>query len=220
MVCWLSFSLSVAHLIYIWDPNLVITMPADDLAPDGARSSAGIVLTEYLDTFFFLVNNDSNIFVPTVSLKSFYISWPDQVIPGDMILTLRMFRHHLETICTWFTDNICYVMPVDIFVVFHYHPIIPGSWIMMMDNYDGSVHSGCQWRGIHYPPVFNCENDWHVFITWPGDLDILTSDENCQLFNISDLNTMDGFLLTKFCRYFRIHCVKRKLLYFDFTEVC
>ena len=32
-------------LVYIWDPNLFITVPADDLAPNGARSLAGTMLT-------------------------------------------------------------------------------------------------------------------------------------------------------------------------------
>ena len=31
--------------IYIWDPNFVITVPADGLAPNGARPSAGTVMT-------------------------------------------------------------------------------------------------------------------------------------------------------------------------------
>ena len=33
--------------IYIWDQNYVITAPADGLAPSGARSSAGKVLTNW-----------------------------------------------------------------------------------------------------------------------------------------------------------------------------
>ena len=35
------------------DPNWVITMPADALAPSSARPSAGTVLTEKLDMFLF-----------------------------------------------------------------------------------------------------------------------------------------------------------------------
>ena len=36
--------------VYIQDPNSVITVPADVLAPNGARTSAGTVLTIKLDT--------------------------------------------------------------------------------------------------------------------------------------------------------------------------
>ena len=33
-----------AGSIYMWDPNLVSTVPADGLAPNGARPSAGTML--------------------------------------------------------------------------------------------------------------------------------------------------------------------------------
>ena len=36
---------SSAGLVYIRDPNMVITVPTDGLAPNGARPSAGTVLT-------------------------------------------------------------------------------------------------------------------------------------------------------------------------------
>ena len=38
----------------IWDPDLDITVPADGLAPDGARPSAGTVLSERSGMFLFL----------------------------------------------------------------------------------------------------------------------------------------------------------------------
>ena len=45
----LHVELSSAGLICIWDINFVITVPADGLAPNGARSSAGIVMITSLD---------------------------------------------------------------------------------------------------------------------------------------------------------------------------
>ena len=40
--------------VYIWYQNYVITVPADGLAPNGARPSAGIVLTaENISHVFF-----------------------------------------------------------------------------------------------------------------------------------------------------------------------
>ena len=41
--------LSSAGPISIWDINFVITVPADDLAPNGARPSAGTVMITSLD---------------------------------------------------------------------------------------------------------------------------------------------------------------------------
>ena len=43
-VCCL-FDLSTGGAVYKWDPNLVITVAADGLAPDGARQSADTALT-------------------------------------------------------------------------------------------------------------------------------------------------------------------------------
>ena len=43
------FNPSSAGLIYIWETNFVTTVPADGLAPNGARLSAGIVLMIKLD---------------------------------------------------------------------------------------------------------------------------------------------------------------------------
>ena len=43
----------IAATVYIQHLNLVITVPADVLAPNGARPSAGTVLTENLDMFSF-----------------------------------------------------------------------------------------------------------------------------------------------------------------------
>ena len=40
--------------VLIWDQYLVITVPADGLAPNGARPSAGTVLTIKLNMFFLL----------------------------------------------------------------------------------------------------------------------------------------------------------------------
>ena len=42
--------------IYVWDQNLVIPVPEDALAPNGARPSAGTVLTTKLDIFSFQVS--------------------------------------------------------------------------------------------------------------------------------------------------------------------
>ena len=39
--------------LYILDSNLVITVPGDALAPNGARASAGTVVIEKLNMFFF-----------------------------------------------------------------------------------------------------------------------------------------------------------------------
>ena len=36
--------------VYIQEPKLIITVPADDLAPNGAKPSAGTVVTTDLDT--------------------------------------------------------------------------------------------------------------------------------------------------------------------------
>ena len=44
-----------ASFVYIKDLNLVITVPADDLAPNGARSSAGIVMIIKSDMVFFVL---------------------------------------------------------------------------------------------------------------------------------------------------------------------
>ena len=43
------FDSSSVVLLHIWDQILVITVPADGLAPNGARPSAGAVLTATLD---------------------------------------------------------------------------------------------------------------------------------------------------------------------------
>ena len=44
-VCYLLLTRQVPVLyVYAHDPKLVITVPADVLAPNGARASAGIVL--------------------------------------------------------------------------------------------------------------------------------------------------------------------------------
>ena len=56
--------------IYIQDPNFVITVPADVLAPNGARPSPGTVLTENLDMFSFkfrcllMIPRDHFVYVP------------------------------------------------------------------------------------------------------------------------------------------------------------
>ena len=39
--------------VYQQDTEMVIIVPADDLAPDGARSSAGTMITTNLDVIFF-----------------------------------------------------------------------------------------------------------------------------------------------------------------------
>ena len=49
----LIFSLSSADATFVTDPNLVITLPADALAPNGARPSADTMLTEKLGMFSF-----------------------------------------------------------------------------------------------------------------------------------------------------------------------
>ena len=46
----------------MWNPNFVINVPADGLIPNGARPSAGTVLTEKLNLFsssLYMVINDS-----------------------------------------------------------------------------------------------------------------------------------------------------------------
>ena len=51
-----------ASPIYLQGPYFVIAVPADGLAPLGARPSAGTVMTEKLDIYFFhilMVINDS-----------------------------------------------------------------------------------------------------------------------------------------------------------------
>ena len=49
---WRPFRLCLNVLsigsIYIWDPSLVISLPADDPAPNSARPSAATVLAERL----------------------------------------------------------------------------------------------------------------------------------------------------------------------------
>ena len=57
-MCWQSFAMVnqyasmytinplSASPVYIQNQNLVITVPADGLAPDGARTSAGIVMSK------------------------------------------------------------------------------------------------------------------------------------------------------------------------------
>ena len=57
-MCWQSFAMANQYVsmhainplnagpVYIQDKNLVITVPADVLAPDGARPSAGTVLSK------------------------------------------------------------------------------------------------------------------------------------------------------------------------------
>ena len=45
---------TVPNFLYmVWDQNLVITVPADALAPNGARPSAVTVLTTKLDMIIF-----------------------------------------------------------------------------------------------------------------------------------------------------------------------
>ena len=46
---------------YKHDPTLVIILPADGLAPNGARPSAGTVLTEKSDIFLSLAFYDSKM---------------------------------------------------------------------------------------------------------------------------------------------------------------
>ena len=51
--------------IYVWDLNMVSIMPADGLAPNGARPSAGTLLSEQLDTFYFKF--------PCISMIQYYL---------------------------------------------------------------------------------------------------------------------------------------------------
>ena len=48
-----EINLMLVMFINIWDRNLVITVPADVLAPNGARPSAGTVMTTQTDMVFF-----------------------------------------------------------------------------------------------------------------------------------------------------------------------
>ena len=49
----LNYSLSIKYqfCIYIWDPTCVITVPADDLVPNGARPSADTVMAVFQTCF-------------------------------------------------------------------------------------------------------------------------------------------------------------------------
>ena len=64
-----------AGSVYIQDTNLVITVPADALAPHGARSSAGTVMATQLDVF------STKCVCLEVMLR--YLSWPDDVIQNS-----------------------------------------------------------------------------------------------------------------------------------------
>ena len=79
--CWSNSS--NAGPMYIPDPNFITTMPADALAPDGARPSAGIVLTTKLERF-------SSTF-PRLSLFRIPVLSPDEVIQNGR-RNLEKFR--------------------------------------------------------------------------------------------------------------------------------
>ena len=65
-----------AGSVYIQDTNLVITVPADALAPHGARSSAGTVMATQLDVF------STKCVCLEVMLR--YLSWPDDKISRNL----------------------------------------------------------------------------------------------------------------------------------------
>ena len=48
----LHVNLFSASPVYLNEPNIVSTVPADAIAPNSARPSAGIVLTDNSDMFF------------------------------------------------------------------------------------------------------------------------------------------------------------------------
>ena len=60
--CELVHFFRAQYQIYIWDMNLVITVPADVLAPNGARPSAGTVLTGDFNFFTDSVKNSEYLF--------------------------------------------------------------------------------------------------------------------------------------------------------------
>ena len=69
---------------YIWGPNVAITVSADGLAPSGARSSAGRMMTlEYEVIIFF-----------------------------EVLLTFNAFKYILFDHVTWATQKIGYVYPL------------------------------------------------------------------------------------------------------------
>ena len=65
MACYGEF---ISHTTYVWDPDFIITVAADALAPVSARSSAGTVLTTKSDMPCFA------IMIPN------HLSTPDDVI--------------------------------------------------------------------------------------------------------------------------------------------
>ena len=83
----LPFDPTSAGPVYIRDPNLIITMSADDLAPNGARSSAGTVMTKNQTCLksFFGINDFEYAFVSQMTLKiseerltRYYRTWRDK----------------------------------------------------------------------------------------------------------------------------------------------
>ena len=53
-----SINPASAALIYNWDMNGVITVPADGLAPKGASASPGTMLISKSDKFYSLMNSE------------------------------------------------------------------------------------------------------------------------------------------------------------------
>ena len=69
---------------YIWPPNLVITAPADHLAPNGARSSAGTVLTAKLHIISKFLQ---------VSVIWNYFCWLDDDIKMSNDISWNIYAH-------------------------------------------------------------------------------------------------------------------------------
>ena len=73
----------------IWDMNLVIPVPADVLAPKGARPSAGTVLTGLFSQILLRILNNFSLITGRYSMKSHKVSW-DRVNEDD---DLRFHPH-------------------------------------------------------------------------------------------------------------------------------
>ena len=149
---------------HIWDPSFVIIAPADDLAPNGARSSAATVLTQ---TTKFNMYSTKFLWVLLIQNHSFSWNRKHSFSQNDIIHSGR--RDHENSGCIW---NIKYTE-----VTTHYLSLMSVFWTWARRVAIWTVP----------PPKYAFSKTWALDLrtTKAPAGENKTSWENCVIFHVN-----------------------------------